>query len=160
VVRKGEQLLFKDWADHFVENYSQPPIREPKTHEANEQAVKHLTDSFSSKPPAALTADEIELYLRMRLRQKIRRPTREGFIELGLIKPATVHEEFRVLRRMLNVAVRKRLLPANACWAVEFPVRIKALFRPHYVSWSEQQQIEFHAPPYLANAVRIIPKPA
>ena len=50
----------------------------------------------------------------------------------------------------------KRLLPANPCWGVEFPVRVKGMFRPHYMSWSEQQKIEFHAPGYLANAVRII----
>ncbi len=36
-------------------------------------------------------------------------------IEKGVLKPATVHQEFRVLRRMLNVAVRKKLLPANPC---------------------------------------------
>ena len=28
--------------------------------------------------------------------------------------------------------------------------------RPHYVSWSEQQEIESHAPQYLRNVVRII----
>ena len=156
VVRKGEQLLFHEWADFFMLNYSQPPIREPKTHEANGRALKHLIDSFSSKSLADVTADEIELYLRARLRQRVRRQTLNGFIELGLIKPATVHQEFRVLRRMLNVAVRKRLLPANPCWGVEFPVRVKGMFRPHYMSWSEQQKIEFHAPGYLANAVRII----
>src|ERR1039457_2949065 len=114
VVRKGEQLLFREWADHFMQNYSQPPMREPKTHAANGRAMKHL------------------------------------------LKPATVHQEFRVLRRMLNVAVRKRLLPANPCWGVEFPVRVKGMFRPYYMSWSEQQKIEFQAPGYLANAVRII----
>ena len=156
VVRRGEQLLFQEWADHFMANYSQPLIREPKTHAANGRAVKHLMNSFSSKPLSALTADEIELYLRTRLRQKVRRETRDGFIELGPIKPATVHQEFRVLRRMLNVAVRKRLLSANPCWGVEFPVRVKGLFRPHYMTASEQQNIEFHAPGYLANAVRII----
>ena len=121
-------------------NYSQPPIREPKTHEGNGRAVKHLLDSFSSKPLAALTADEIELYLRIRLRQKVRRQTLEGFIELATIKPATVHQEFRVLRRMLNVAVRRRLLPANPCWGMEFPVRVKGLFRPHYMSWQANEQ--------------------
>lgn len=156
VVRKGEQLLFREWAEHFMLNYSQPPMREQKTHEANGRAVKHLLDSFSSQPLSALTADEIELYLRMRLRQKVRRATLDGFIEFGPLKPATVHQEFRVLRRMLNVAVRKRLLPANPCWGVEFPVRVKGLFRPHYMSWSEQQKIEFQAPAYLANAVQII----
>jgi hypothetical protein len=109
VVRKGERLLFREWTDHFMENYSAPPVREAKTHAANQRAVKHLINSFSEKPLVSLTADEIELYLRMRLRQKIRRPTRAGFIEFDLVKPTTVHQEFRVLRRMLNVAVRKAI---------------------------------------------------
>ena len=39
VVRKGEQLQFSEWADFFLENYSKPPIRAEKTHEANERAV-------------------------------------------------------------------------------------------------------------------------
>jgi integrase len=156
VVRKGEQLIFKDWSDFFMENYSKPPIREPSTHEANGTAMKHLLDSFSTKPLADITADEIELYLRARLRQRVKRKIRKGIRELGLVKPATVHQEFRVLRRCLNVAVRKRLLPSNPCWGVEFPVRVKGMFRPHYMSESEQQKIEFHAPGYLVNVIRII----
>ncbi len=35
-------------------------------------------------------------------------------------------------------------------------MRVKRLFRPHYVTWSEQQKIEQHAPQYLRNVVRII----
>lgn len=155
-VRKGEQLLFREWADFFLQNYSQPPLREVKTHQANMRALKHLNHSFASRPLAKLSADDIDLYLRSRLRQRVRCETLKGFVEHGRIKPTTVHQEFRVLRRMLNVAVRKRLLSANPCWGVEFPVRLKGLFRPHYMSWSEQQQIEFHAPVYLANAIRII----
>ena len=57
---------------------------------------------------------------------------------------------------MLNVAVRKKLLPANPCSGVEFPVKVKGLFRPHYMAWSEQQRIEFQAPEYLRNIVQII----
>jgi integrase len=61
-----------------------------------------------------------------------------------------------VLRRMLNIAVKKKLLPANPCAGVEFPVALKGRFRPHYVTWSEQRKIEAHAPEYLCNIVRII----
>lgn len=61
-----------------------------------------------------------------------------------------------MLRRMLNVAVRKKSLPSNPCAGVEFPVAVKGLFRPHYVTWSEQRTIEIHAPEYLPNIVRII----
>jgi integrase len=67
-----------------------------------------------------------------------------------------VHQEYRVLRRILNVAVRKKLCPANPCAGVEFPVILKGLFRPHYMSWSEQQRIELQAPEYLRNVIRII----
>jgi integrase len=77
-------------------------------------------------------------------------------VQLALLKPTTVHQEFRVLRRIFNVAVKKKLCPANPCTAVEFPTSLKGLFRPHYVMWSEQQRIEAFAPPYLANVIRII----
>ena len=156
VVRRGEQLNFQDWADVFMENYSKPPIRAAKTHEANERAMKHLQAAFGSWRLADVTADDIEQYLRSRLKKHARVKTRDGFRELGILKATTVHQEFRVLRRALNVAVRKKLLPANPCAGVEFPVTIRGLFRPHYVTWSEQQMIEFHAPEHLRNVVRII----
>ena len=62
----------------------------------------------------------------------------------------------RVLRRMLNVAVDKKLLAANPCSSVEFPVAVKGLFRPRYLTWSQQQRIESHGPQYLRNVIRII----
>ena len=61
-----------------------------------------------------------------------------------------------MLRRMLNVAVRKKLLPSNPCAGVEFPVAVKGLFRPHYLTWSEQRKLENDAPEYMRNIVRII----
>jgi len=30
IVRKGEQLLFEEWTEFFLENYSKPPIRARK----------------------------------------------------------------------------------------------------------------------------------
>ena len=72
------------------------------------------------------------------------------------VKATTVHQEFRVLRRVFSVAVKKKLLAANPCAGVEFPVSVKGLFRPHYVTWSEQQLIEGHARAYLRNVTRII----
>ena len=77
-------------------------------------------------------------------------------VELGLLKPTTVHQEFRVLRRIFSVAVKKKLCPANPCAAVEFPTSLKGLFRPHYVTWSEQQRIEILCAPVLVNVIRII----
>jgi integrase len=156
VVRKGETLTYGQWADSFLENYSKPPLRAPGTHSANERCIKHLRVAFSETRLVDLNADSIDLYLRERLRAPIIVKTKLGYKELRTVKSTTVHQEFRVLRRMLNVAVRKKLLAANPCSGVEFPVAVKGLFRPHYVSWSEQQSIEAHAPQYLRNIVRII----
>jgi integrase len=156
VVRKGEQLQFADWVDFFLENYSKPPIRSEKTHAANQRAGRHLTEAFGQRAISGITADDIENYLRQRLQARVQVRTKGGVIQKDRLKPATVHQELRVLRRMLNVAVRKKLLPANPCFGVEFPVKVKGLFRPYYMRWSEQQRIEFQAPDYLKNIIRII----
>ena len=156
VVRRGQQLTFNEWADFFLEHYSQPPFRSMKTHAANQNAVKQLKPVFGPQMLSAIGAEDVEGYLRRRLRQQKRVRTRLGYRELGLLKPATVHQEFRVLRRVLNVAVKKKFVAANPCNSAEFPVMTNGLFRPHYMTWSEQQRIELHAPPYLRNVVRII----
>jgi len=156
VIRKGEALSFGEWTETFLKNYSRPPIRAAKTHEANMRCVAHLKAAFANKKLVGLTADEIELYLRDRLEQRVRVRFHGGYREKEPLKSTTVHQEFRVLRRMLNIAVRKKLLTANPCSGVEFPVAVKGLFRPHYVTWSEQEQIESHGPEYLSNIVRII----
>ena len=156
VVRKGETLTYGQWADSFLENYSKPPLRAPGTHSANERCIKHLRAAFSETRLVDLSADSIDLYLRERLRAAHHRQDQARLQGVGTVKSTTVHQEFRVLRRMLNVAVRKKLLAANPCSGVEFPVAVKGLFRPHYVSWSEQQRSKSHAPQYLRNIVRII----
>jgi integrase len=120
------------------------------------RAANHLRKAFAARRLVEVTTDEIEHYLRCRLRQRVHFKTKSGYLERGLVKPTTVHQELRVLRRMLNVAVRKKLLTLNPCSTVEFPVVIKKLFRPHYVPWSEQQRIESHGPQYLRNVVCII----
>ena len=154
--RKGEALTYGQWADFFLETYSKPPMRAAKTHEANGRCIMHLKTALGMSKLGDITADSIESYLRDRLRQRVRVKVKIGHRQLGPIKPTTVHQEFRVLRRMLNVAVRKKLLLANPCSGVEFPVAVKGLFRPHYVTWSQQQRIESHASECLRNAVRII----
>jgi len=156
IVRKGEHLTFAEWAEFFLENYSKPPMRMPKTHAANMRAMKHLKAAFGSRNLASVSADDVEIYLRRRLQQRVKWKTGSGVIEGDPLKPATVHQELRVLRRVLSVAVRKKLLASNPCSGVEFPVKVKGLFRPHYMSWSEQQRIESHAPQYLRNVIRII----
>ncbi len=156
VIRKGEKLSLEQWADFFLENYSKPPVRAEKTHQVNLRVAKHLKTAFASRKLVDITADDIEIYLSDRLRKTVRVRTALGYRQMGVLKPTTVHQELRVLRRMLNVAVRKKLLQANPCWGVEFPVAVRGLFRPHYVTWSEQRRIESHAPGHLRNIVQII----
>jgi len=114
-VRKGECLSFGQWVDFFLENYSKPPMRAPKTHDANLRVAKHLKGAFSVRRLIDIGSDDVELYLRNRLRQRVRIKTKLGHKDGGPIKSTTLHQEFRVLRRMLNVAVRKKLLQANPC---------------------------------------------
>ena len=155
-LRRGQDLTFGEWSDFYLENFSKPPFRAPKTHEVNQRALKHLRNVFENTKLAELTADDIEMYLRQRLKQRVLVKTKSGFVEKQVLKATTVHQELRVLRRMLNVAVRKKFLFANPCAGVEFPARVDGLFRPHYVTWSEQQKIEFNAPEYLRNVIRIV----
>ena len=143
------------WADFFLEHYSQPPIRAVKTHEANSNALKQLRPVLGNRKLSEISADEIEVYLHRRLPAK-ESQDRSGYRTLGTLKPTTVHQEFRVLGRILNVEVKKKLILANPCSGVEFPVLLQGLFRPHYMTWSEQRQIEFHAPACLGNVIRII----
>jgi len=156
VVRRGENLTFGQWVDFFLENYSKPPVRELKTHEANLRAAKHLKLAFSTRRLIDVMADDIELFLRERLRQRVKTKTKNGIHERGYVKASTVHQDLRVLRRVLNVAVRKKLLPSNPCSGVEFPVVVKRFFKPHYMTWSEQHLIERHSPAFLRNIVQII----
>jgi len=149
-LRRGQDLTFGEWADFYLENFSKPPFRALKTHEVNQRALKHLRAMFEKTKLAELTADDIEMYLRGRLKQRVRVKARNGFVEKGVLKATTVHQELRVLRRMLNVAVRKKFLIANPCAGVEFPTKVGGLSRPRYVAWSEQQKIEFMRAPLPA----------
>jgi integrase len=155
-LRRGQDLTFGEWADFYLENFSKPPFRALKTHGVNQRALKHLRTMFENTKLAKLTADDIEMYLRQRLKQRVTVKAKNGFVQKGILKATTVHQELRVLRRMLNVAVRKKFLFANPCAGVEFPVKVDGLFRPHYVTWSEQNKIEFSAPEYLRNVIRIV----
>lgn len=155
-LRRGQEITFGDWAESYLVNFSTPPFRAPKTHEVNQRGITHLKAVFEKTRLTDLSADHIEAYLRDRLKQRVQVKTGEGVIEKNLLKATTVHQEFRVLRRMLNVAVRKKFLAANPCSGVEFPARVDGMFRPHYMGWSEQQNIEFNAPEYLKNLIQIV----
>src|SRR5258708_20702600 len=110
----------------------------------NNRCVKHLKSAFGARRLVDITADSIELYLQDRLRRRVRIKTSQGYRKTTLLKATTVHQEFRVLRRRLNVSVRKKSLLCNPCVGVEFHVVVKRFFRPHYVTCSDQLRIESH----------------
>ena len=153
----GKNLTFGEWADWYLEMRSKPPFRSQKTHLMNINAIKLLRPTFGSTHLSDIVPEAIESYLKHRLKSGKRVRTGFGIKLRGKLKPMTVHQEFRVLRRMLNVAVKQKRLASNPCSAVEFPIRINHTIRkPHYMTSTEQQKIEFCAPSHLQNIVVII----
>ncbi len=153
----GKNLTFDQWADWFLERRSKPPYRTEKTHRENLNALKSLRPVFGPSRLSDISPEAIEQHIEQRLASGRRVHTKFGIQYRGTLRPATVHQEFRVLRRILNVAVQQRRLAANPCRSVEFPVSIRlAASKPHYMTASEQERIEFFAPGYLRDAVAIL----
>src|SRR6266568_3315156 len=57
---------------------------------------------------------------------------------------------------MFIIAARNKGIAPKPGAGSEVSLAVKGLFRPHYVTWSEQERIESHGPEYLRNIVRII----
>jgi integrase len=156
-VLAGKNLTFNEWADWFLERRSKPPFRAAKTHSANLNALKFLRPAFGSLRLSEVTPEGIEDYLQKRLGAERRIYTKFGLVHRGKLKPSSVHQEFRVLTRILSVAIKQKRLSVNPCSMVEFPVSIgKTTRKPHYMTATEQEQIEFVAPGYLKNVITII----
>ena len=156
-VLAGKNLTLNEWANWFLERRSKPPFRAEKTHAANLNALKFLRPAFGELRLSEITPEAIEDYIGERLRSKRRIYTKFGLVHRGKLKPSSVHQEFRVLTRILSVAIKQKRLAMNPCSMVEFPVSIgKTTRKPHYMMASEQERIEFVAPGYLKNVIRII----
>jgi integrase len=156
-VLTSKKLTFNEWTDWFLERRSKPPFRSNNTHASNLNALKKLRPAFGNMFLADITPAAIEDNLWRRLDSERCVRTKFGMRRLGKIKPATVHQEFRVLTRILNVAVMQKRLAVNPCDTVEFPVSVSQSTRkPHYMTASEQMKIEFCAPGHLKNAVVIL----
>src|SRR5580698_4464490 len=153
----GKKMTFDEFADWFLERRSKPPFRAAKTHAANENALKFLRPAMGSLRLSEITPESIEEYIDQRLHAKRRIHTKFGVVHRGKLKPSSVHQEFRVLTRIFNVAVKQKRLTVNPCTMVEFPVSVKKTTRkPHYMMASEQEKIEIAAPDYLRHVVVII----
>jgi integrase len=156
-ILSGKKTTFDEFADWFLERRSQPPFRAAKTHAANQNALKFLRPALGQFRLSEITPESIEDYIGQRLQAERRIHTKFGVVHRGKLKPSSVHQEFRVLTRICNVAVKQKRLTVNPCSMVEFPVSVKKTTRkPHYMTASEQEKIEFAAPAYLRRVVVII----
>jgi integrase len=118
---------------------------------------KFLRPIFGEVVLSDITSEEVEDYLADRLKSGRRIHTKFGIQLRGTIKPATAHQEFRILSHILNVAVKQKRLAVNPCVCVEFPVSVKKSTRkPHYMTATEQAKIESVAPSYVKNIVVIV----
>jgi len=156
-VLNSKQLTFNQWPEWFLERRSKPPFRSAGNHQQNLNALKFLRPAFGELALSEITAEAIENYLTGRLQTGRRVHTKFELQLRGMIKPATAHQEFRILSHILNVAVKQKRLAANPCVAVEFPVSVaKSTRKPHYMTATEQAKIEFAAPSYLRNIIVIL----
>ena len=80
---------------------------ETAVHSEVQEVHMHLKEAFGQRSIGDITADDIEHYLRRRLQARVQIRTTAGVTQRDRLKPTTVHQELRVLRRMMNVAVRK-----------------------------------------------------
>ena len=153
----GGGITFNEWADWFLENRSKltlperedspaEPLRAevPEAPVRREQTIGHHSGRYRS-----VSDDKIE-------------HRQAGAYQVGAAtsrqaQACTVHQEFRILSRILNVAVKKRRLAVNPCGSVEFPVALAGTTRkPHYLSASEQARLEACAPLFLRNIIAIM----
>ncbi len=157
VMLASKHLNFDEWADWFLDRRSKPPYRAEKTHVENLNALKFLRPIFGELRLSEIMSEAIEDYIEQRLCSGRRVHTKVGIERRGRLKPATVHQEFRILRRILNVAVQQKRLTVNPCVMVEFPVSVrKATRKPHYLTASKQARIEFAAPSHLRHVIVIM----
>lgn len=128
----GERTTFGQWADICLETL-QTALPRAEDSFCQRRHLKHLRTMFETTMLADIIPMISETYLRRRLKARVVVQTKNGPVEKGVLKTSTVHQELRVLRRMLNVGVRKKLLAANPCARRGgLPAKLAGLFRPHY----------------------------
>ena len=138
-----------------MENYSKPPIRAPKTQESNERAMKHLQATFGSWRLVDVTGRHRAI---SESSAQETRPCEDKGRFSGAGNPQD-HKSASGVPGIAPGAERggEEEIPAGEpLHGRRVSGNPSGLFRPHYVTRSEQQIIEFHAPEHLRNVVRII----
>ncbi|HEX2272734.1 MAG TPA: tyrosine-type recombinase/integrase, partial [Acidimicrobiales bacterium] len=135
---RSAQVPLATWAQEFL---SLARRLSPTTQETyRRDLTRYILPRFGAYRLGRLPADEIENWL-------------NDEIDAG-IAPSSVHRHYRVLRRVLQVAVQKRKISANPCDRVEPPKVPKAnmtfLTWEQSVALAEAHQERYRALIYLA----------
>ncbi len=135
---RSAQVPLATWAEEFL---SLARRLSPSTQETYERDLrKYILPRFGAYRLGRLPADEIENWL-------------NDEVAAG-IAPSSVHRHYRLLRRMLQVAVQKQKLQANPCDRVEPPrvpkTEMTFLTWEQAVNLAEAHQERYRALIYLA----------
>jgi integrase len=122
----------KAWSTQFLNS-----IQYPSTKTRYQLSVNQLLSFFGdeSRLPDVASVRRIEEFKAKRLATGI--------------KPATVNRDLSVLRRMLNLAVRQRLIARSPFTQVELLEEAKARRRPYILSYEDQIKFLAVAAPHL-----------
>jgi hypothetical protein len=95
----------------FRGNYSQPSLRAEKTPEANLRAAMHLKKAFGPRKLGEISADDVEFYLRRRLRDRVRIKA-QGFEGSNFFRTATFKIRLRIRSSGRVPGCRQWVVPA------------------------------------------------
>jgi integrase len=130
---RGAEMLVAEWSEEFLALSRR--LSQTKQETRKRDLTKYVLPRFGSYRLGRLPADEIENWL-------------NDEVAAG-IAPSSVHRHYRVLRRMLQVAVEKERILANPCDRVQ-PPRIPKREMAH-LSWEQVVDLaEAHVERYRA----------
>jgi hypothetical protein len=95
------------------------PLRTPKTHEANARRVKQSVKAFGGHKLADLSAMRSRVPA-LSIAAACETEDQGGSVERGVLKPSAVHQEFRVLRRILNISRSQKAVPSTPAGASSY----------------------------------------
>jgi integrase len=114
---------FEDWSEKFLRE----EVPHPNTNERYRYSIDQLKVHFKGARLSQITPDSIEEFKQARLSSGV--------------KSATVNRDLAVLRRMLNLAKKRRLIGQNPFGEVEFLDERKLRRRPHILTFDEQTKL-------------------
>ena len=125
------------WADEFLES-----VRVKSTKKRYSSSVMYLKNSFGQARISEITPNLIEEHKASRLKSGV--------------GPATVNRDLAVLRRMLNLAARRRLIGQNPFMEVDFLNEKDCRKQPHILTYEEQKRITAVATTHLRAMIVLI----